>query len=644
MTELFSGIVGHAQNISLFRCPYRDRRDHCTAEFLCSNQEDGPDGARSVCGHDGALDYRSAWESKPKSVDYARDKIRQIRREAAERRAGTAPAAAGTIRAEASACPSRFGAALFDFADDMKIEVASSCQRLGKCHECIVEVLSGDAALSPRTEAEGFLQGNFRLACQAAVTDADADIAFKPLRRKPRILTAEFDTQVRDLAPLVERRDGSVFYDGEEIDRDRGGIHGIAVDLGTTTVAMELFDLETGTGLAASSFENPQRFGGSDVMNRISYDGRPAAKGELQKAVVSMMNREIMEMTHKVGIKRQTIYEIVIAGNSTMRDILFGLDVQGIGQKPYKSLIENEYLEGKREHTALTALAWDTGLRAGRPTRIYGLPLIGSHVGADAAACLAALDFPEGRTTMLVDIGTNTEVILAHEGRMIAASCPAGPAFEGGLVKFGMSAYDGAIETIRIAGGRFDYKTIGDAPAEGLCGSGLIDLLAELRRAEILTPKGVFAADRKLREIDIAPERGITFSKEDASNLAQAKSANYCGQYIVLRAAGVDPAAVDRLYLAGGFATYIDAENAVEIGLLAPVNPRRIEKVGNAALKGARAVLLSRAKRAALLERVKRIDHIELESTPDFFDLFVEGCQFKPMPATVRAKPDRIAT
>lgn len=633
MTELFSGIVGHAQDISSFRCPYRDRNDRCTAGFLCSNQEDGPDGARSICGHGGTLDYRSAWESKPKSVEYARDKIKQIRREASERRAGTSREATGTVRSEKKACPSKFGAVLFDFADDMKIEVASSCQRLGNCHECIVEVLKGADALSPRSEAEQFLQGDFRLACQAAVTDDSAKIEFKPLRRKPRILTAEFETRVGDLAPMVVRRDGGVNYGNEEIDRDRGAIHGIAIDLGTTTVALELFDLETGTGIAASSFENPQRFGGSDVMNRISYDGKDRARGELQNAVVSMMNREIMEITRKLGIKRQTIYEIVIAGNSTMRDILFGLDVQEIGQKPYKSLIEKEFLEGKRDHTALTIAAWDVGLRANRQTRLYGLPLVGSHVGADAAACLAALDFPNDRTTMLVDIGTNTEVILNHRGRMIAASCPAGPAFEGGLVKYGMSAYDGAIETIRLEGGRFDYRTINDAPAEGLCGSGLIDLLAELRRSETMTPKGVFAADRKLREIDIVPERGITFSKEDASNLAQAKSANFCGQYIVLRAAGVDPGEVDRMYLAGGFANYIDAKNAVEIGLLAPVDPRRIEKVGNAALKGARAILLSKTKRAALQEQVKGIEHIELESTADFFDLFVEGCQFKPMPA-----------
>ena len=166
----------------------------------------------------------------------------------------------------------------------------------------------------------------------------------------------------------------------------------------------------------------------------------------------------------------------------------------------------------------------------------------------------------------------------------------------------------------------------------GLCGSGLIDLLAELRRADVLTAKGVFTADRKQRETTVVPEHGITFSKEDASNLGQAKAANYCGQYIVMRALGVDPAEVESLYLAGGFANYVNVRNAQSIGLLAPVPEDRVVKAGNAAARGARAILLSATRRRALEREVQAIEHIELETTPDFFDLFVDGCQFKPMP------------
>jgi uncharacterized 2Fe-2S/4Fe-4S cluster protein (DUF4445 family) len=245
---------------------------------------------------------------------------------------------------------------------------------------------------------------------------------------------------------------------------------------------------------------------------------------------------------------------------------------------------------------------------------------------------------------MLVDVGTNTEVALARGRRMIVASCPAGPAFEGGLVKFGMPGQEGAIESLRREpGGAFAWRTIGDVAPQGICGSGLIDLLAELRRDGAMTAKGVFREGSKRFAIDVVPDQGITFSREDASNLAQAKAANYCGQLIVMRAFGIDPGDIDRLYLAGGFANYVNVRNAIEIGFLPPVPEQRIVKIGNAAAQGARELLLSRRKRRALETRVREIEHIELETTPDFFDVFVEGCQFKPMPAALRPEPGAAA-
>ncbi|MCH7997886.1 MAG: TdeIII family type II restriction endonuclease, partial [Chloroflexi bacterium] len=182
---------------------------------------------------------------------------------------------------------------------------------------------------------------------------------------------------------------------------------------------------------------------------------------------------------------------------------------------------------------------------------------------------------------MLVDAGTNTEVIIGNKDGLMAASCPAGPAFEGGPVTYGMPGCEGAIESLRRVDGRFQFKTIGDVEPRGICGSGLIDLLAELRRHDLMTPKGVFAD--KAQEFMIVPEHGITFSREDASHLAQAKAANYCGQIMLMRKFGITPSEITRLYLAGGFANYVDAVNAIEMGFLAPVEPDRIEKFGNAA-------------------------------------------------------------
>jgi uncharacterized 2Fe-2S/4Fe-4S cluster protein (DUF4445 family) len=231
---------------------------------------------------------------------------------------------------------------------------------------------------------------------------------------------------------------------------------------------------------------------------------------------------------------------------------------------------------------------------------------------------------------MLVDIGTNTEVVLGHAGRLIAASCPAGPAFEGGGIRFGMPGAEGAIERVELTPDGWKHHVIGDVIPKGICGSGLIDLLAELRRHDRMSPKGVFK-DRSY-EMAIVPQHGITFSRQDASHLAQAKAANYCGQFILMRTLGVAPAEISRLYLSGGFANYIDVRNAVEIGFLAPVPEDRVVKIGNGALEGARQMLLSRRKRESIERTVRKIQHVELETTPDFFEIFVEACQFKPMP------------
>jgi uncharacterized 2Fe-2S/4Fe-4S cluster protein (DUF4445 family) len=528
-------------------------------------------------------------------------------------------------------CMVEAGRTLFECADMLGVRVPTSCNRHGTCHECIVDVARGMDGLAGRTGAENFLRENYRLACQAVISDPGSEIDFAPLSRRPKILTGSA-AAVTEIDPMVTRRNGQIFYDGTPMDEDRGRLCGLAVDWGTTTAVVELVDLETGESLCLTSFENPQRFGGSDVMNRISFDSGPG-RGELHKAAISTLNREIREFCRVAGIDRRQIYEAVVVGNATMRDLFFGLDVQSIGQKPYKSMVEHDYLAHRRPGTALCEPAHKLAILAHPQARIYGGPLVASHVGADTAAALLATGMhASDETSMLVDIGTNTEVVVSHRGRMVAASCPAGPAFEGGLITYGMTGCDGAIERLVAEGGAWKYQTIGDVAPRGICGSGLIDLLAELRRTERMAPKGIFAG--RARMLDIVPERGITFSRADASNLAQAKAANFCGQFIVMRHMGVEPADIQRLFLAGGFANYVDVHNAIEIGFLAPVPENRIVKTGNAAHAGARQMLLSRSRRREIEEVVKRIGHVELETVPDFFDLFVEGCQFKPMPST----------
>ena len=542
----------------------------------------------------------------------------------------------GQIAHGSESLPLVTGKTVFDYADDLAVRVPTSCGRTGLCHECIVEVKAGQASLCPPTEAEAFLRGDYRLACQAVIERSDEDIEFALLRSNPKILSAR-PTKDLLLDPVVRRDGDSVLYGDDKIDKYRGRMYGVAIDLGTTTVVAELVDLETGESVYQASFENPQRFGGSDVMHRISYDSGPF-HGELHKAVINTLNQELRAMCRQLEFRRQQIYEIVVVGNSTMREIFFDLDVKSIGERPYKSSVENEYLAGDRETTALVEDVRKLRLWAHPKAKVYAAPLIASHVGGDMAADLVAIDLDsQSDTVMVVDIGTNTEVVVAHEGRLMAASCPAGPAFEGGGIRYGTAAVDGAIETLRLNGAT-EYEVIGGGAPRGLCGSGLIDLIAELRRHDRMTPKGVFAD--KSQELEVIPEAGITFSREDASNLAQAKAANYCGQLIVMRKLGLQPGEISKLYLAGGFANYVNVKHAIEIGFLASVPEDRVVKVGNAALQGAKELLLSKTKRTAIDTLVKKIEHVELETTPDFFEVFVEGCQFNPMPQDLNTLAD----
>ena len=520
------------------------------------------------------------------------------------------------------------GNSIFDYADALSVRVPTSCGRTGECHECIVEIKQGMDALSPHTDAEAFLREDYRLACQAKVVDADADVEFAVLRRQPRILTRSVRRDI-NVEPHTTRDGDGVNFDGVRIDDYRGQMLGVAIDVGTTTVVLNLADLESGEILDTASFENPQRFGGSDIMHRISYDGGDFP-GELRQVMLSALNFEIGELSRRNGFHRRRIYEVVIVGNSTMRDIFFGFDVQPIGERPYKSITELEMLEGKRQTTALNVKASEIGLRVFPNANVYGGPLIGSHVGADVAADMLAVSMDEEEdVVMLVDVGTNTEVVLGNRHRLMSASCPAGPAFEGGQVRYGMPGYDGAVESVALDVDGVNYHTIGDAPPQGICGSGLVDLLAELRRTGKMNELGAFG--NGAREFAFVPDTGMALSRADISALAQAKSANYSGQYIVLRNYGVSFDGVARLYLAGGFANYINVRNAVNIGFVANLPEERIVKVGNASLEGATIMLLSRTLRRRIEQLVQTIQHIELETTPDFFDIFVEGCMFNPM-------------
>jgi uncharacterized 2Fe-2S/4Fe-4S cluster protein (DUF4445 family) len=527
------------------------------------------------------------------------------------------------------------GLSLFDQAEALAIDVPTSCRKQGKCKECMVEIVEGMSALSPLAEPEKHLKGNFRLSCQTYVTAETGHVRCHTMRRgHMRIERQAIGLPVLNgkLDPAVTRDRDRILLDGVEIARSTGPIHGIAMDLGTTTVVLRLIDLESGELIADTSFENPQRFGGAEVMSRIAYDTDHPGR-LLMRTLAGYISHAI----EKFPVDPKSIYEMVVAGNSTMRDLFFWQNVHSIGQNPYRSITEIEMAEGKRATTSLVQTGQHSLLPIHPKARVYGAPIISGHVGADAAVAMLAVDLAhEDRLIAVMDIGTNTELIVGNKNRTLAASCPAGPAFEGGAIACGMPALDGAIEEVAIDdNGSFKLRVIGDVKPEGICGSGLVDTLSELLRTDRMNSMGRFEDDVKRVTLYDGKAHGedtdIYLLESDVNELAQAKGANVAGLHVVFSTFGIDFEAIDVFYLAGGFGRHLNVEASKRIGLVPNLESKKIVQAGNIAIEGATIALLSKTKRHELEDVVKRVEHCRLETHPSFFDFFVEGCQFKPM-------------
>jgi uncharacterized 2Fe-2S/4Fe-4S cluster protein (DUF4445 family) len=536
-----------------------------------------------------------------------------------------------TVSINAQVASQEAGVSLFEAGDALGLHIPSSCRRQGKCRECLVEVVEGMEYLTPPEDAERHLKGGFRLSCRARLASGTGLVRCHTMRRAGmRVEEAAANlppcARLERPDPAVTREGGRVLLDGREIARATGPLLGLAIDLGTTTVVLRVLDLETGRITASASFENPQRFGGTDVMARIQYDTDHPGR-LLQRTLLGHLSHELQ----RLPVEPACIYEVVVAGNSTMRDLSLGLDVRSIGQKPYRSLTEQAFRSGSASTTAVSRPARELLPLCHHEARLYALPLVGGHVGGDAAACLLAVA-PQHSDELvaIMDIGTNTELFLGRRGKLLAASCPAGPAFEGRSIRCGMPGLDGAIERVRLrAEGPPELRVIGGGRAEGICGSGLIDLLGELRRTGRLNEFGRF--EDGSAEFVVEETAGIVFHESDINELAQAKGANIAGLLTVAKAWGVGLGGLDRFYLAGGFGRHLDLDAARRIGLIPDLPDDRIVQLGNAAIEGACLALLSVSRRRELEELVKTIGHVELETDPDFFDHFVQGCQFRPV-------------
>jgi len=510
-----------------------------------------------------------------------------------------------------------FRGSILEHARKLGVEIASECGGLGTCGRCVVRIEKGMDGLSQKTEPERGqnLEADERLACQARIVNPNLDVTVVIKEfGKYSILSDSPETETA-LEPAV-RRDGHAVRDasGGKLDRYGGEIFGLAVDVGTTTLVGQVLDLEDGRVVARFARNNPQIAYGNDVISRIGHTmSRDNGLKELQAAVVRGINEELSKLEREEGCQRRYIYEVMAVGNSTMRDIFFGQPVVTLGVIPFES----------SNPSALTTKAAQIGLSVNPGAVVYSPPLIGGHAGADALADIMACGmYRQEHVTMLIDIGTNGEVAVGNRDRIMTASCAAGGAYEGATTECGVGAIEGAIKNIWISDGSVGYETIGGKPPIGICGSGLIDLLAELLHHGIMSRKA------KIKEPFHVTD-SIRLTQQDIYQLITAKAGLRLDQDLLIQYYGTTLEDIEHIYLAGGFGNFINPDNAIAIGLLPPA-PEKVVRIGNGALAGAREMLLSVPMRHVAETLARKIEHTKPnEREPSFPYLVAERMYFQ---------------
>ncbi len=402
---------------------------------------------------------------------------------------------------------------------------------------------------------------------------------------------------------------------------------GAAVDVGTTTLAFYLRDLKTGQLLAAVSSENPQRRYGADVISRVAYtqshsDGVDA----LQQTLVKAINQGVGQLVDQTAIHPLQISHMVLAGNTIMLHTLLGISAASIAHSPFTPT----FTSGQRR------TAQQLGFTIHPNALVETLPSLSGYVGADITADLLAVKAAgaDEETYLLMDIGTNGEVVLHHDGRFWACATAAGPAFEGASISCGLPGVDGAIAKVwRHRDGALQYEVLGDVAPQGLCGSGLIDAVAQLRRDGIVEATGAFADEKQdgMGTIDgrpayqLVPDSDLWLTQKDVRELQLAKGAMAAGVQLLLKEAGVQEDQVDKVFLAGGFGQYLDAASAAGIGLIPASWVDKVVKVGNGSGLGAQIYMLNRHCHEYTAYLPEHIQYVELSTRPDFQQFFMEA-------------------
>jgi uncharacterized 2Fe-2S/4Fe-4S cluster protein (DUF4445 family) len=577
------------------------------------------------------------------------------------------------------------GETLLEAARASGVQIASICGGAGLCESCIIRLRDGelsDLSLEEQSaREEGWLAEVERLACQATpLSDVTIDIPPKSLTTSQRLQLEARITQISlnpmtrvinlqmnpptitmpdqvlsEIAPALENvgvgevRCGPAFLEElvTTLDENTWNVRlvlrddeiiaalpseqsqlGIAVDLGTTKIAVFLLNLETGDTLAQTGVMNPQISYGEDVISRISYANRgERERKELTSILIESINTAVGELCDSTGCSREAIVEAVIVGNTVMHHSMLGLPLRQLGVAPFAPAVEG----------SLALRSQDLGLDLAKGAYVYLPPNIAGYVGADHIAVLLATGFIEdGAAKLAVDIGTNTEISLFFDDRILSCSCASGPAFEGAHIRDGMRAAPGAIERVQPANGGFRWQTVDDHPPIGICGSGMLDAVAALRSLGWIDRSGRLIEDKTdpahwhqegillVRADETGHDNDILITRDDIHEIQLAQGAIRAGIEVLLKDATIEPNDLQCVYLAGAFGTYLNASSAMASGLLPIINIERILQVGNAAGEGARQLLLSRDKRQEVEKILDRVEYIELTTHPAFTDLYMQ--------------------
>jgi uncharacterized 2Fe-2S/4Fe-4S cluster protein (DUF4445 family) len=582
---------------------------------------------------------------------------------------------------------------LFEAAREAGISLATACGEVGNCGQCRVTVLAGK--VSPPTEDEEYilseveLHGGQRLACSTHIyseakvyvpksslittqrlqVEGDSgQLHLDPiihaftidappptlhdlrsdLERIADILTKTHQQTaiiaepavVRQISPMARQHNWQLttYLRGNEIigvGPANASPVGMAVDLGTTKIAAYLVDLSTGHELAISGALNPQIGYGEDVISRLTYTRRNPDGGQTMANLVREKLEELLEeMLQQAGVTHDRVADVCIVGNTAMTHLLLNLPVKQLATAPYVAATG----------AAIDVKARELGLNTAPGAYVHLLPCIGGFVGADHVAMILAsnLDQPE-HSVLSIDIGTNSEIALAKPGHgfLASASCASGPAFEGAHISDGMRAAAGAIEAVKLSETGLQLKTVDDLPAVGLCGSGIVDVVAELRRWQLINPRGRFDRENdRVRQgrhgseflLTAAAQSGsgrdVVVTQDDVNEIQLAKGAIRAGLEALLLATGTAPEEIKEVIIAGAFGSFLNIKSAIDIGLFPPLPQAHYKQVGNAAGVGAKWALLSNSVRIRAQQVAANTDYIELTTFPKFNRIFAQGMLF----------------